>query len=200
MAVGDIYEVSIVGAQTGSVIVNTLNYKTVVSIGIKASEMAALAEEILNTVMPSLAALCSNTVNWNAIRVRDVADPLVGFDRLVSVVGAGTSEPMPKQIAGLIVWKTGLIGRRNTGRMYLPGVEEINWTGSAWASAYLAAITAFAGVVNHLLIASFPDPADTFEFQQVVYSDTYLISNNVTSFGVSPNPATQRRRKSGVGA
>jgi len=199
MALGDVYEVAFVGAQTGSVIVSTLNYRVTLSIGPKANEMQALAEEMLNSVLPAYTGLHADDLTWNTIKVRDVHDAALGFDRPVTVSGVGISEPMPKQIAALVIWKTGLFGRRNTGRLYIPGIEEAQWNGTAWTSAFLTAITDFTEVARTVSITSFPDLADQFEFEQVVHSETYDVTNAVVTFGVSPNPATQRRRKSGVG-
>lgn len=200
MAVNDVYEVALVGSQTGSEIVATLNYRTTISVGPKTEEMLALAEELLLTWVPSIAALQSSTVTYNTIRVRDVHNPLLGVDRPVSGAGTKAGQPLPKQIAALITWKTGLIGRRNTGRQYLGGMTEDDWDGANWVAGLLTAITAYAGEMNFLEIVDFPVAGDAFSWQQVVHSDTYDVTNDIITFGVSAAPATQRRRKSGVGS
>jgi len=199
MAIGDIYEVAIVGAQTGSVIVSTLNYRTTISIGPKLNEMLALAEQIHDVVVPELAGLCSEQLTWDTIRIRDVHDNTAGVDRSVAISGVGISQAMPKQISALVNWYTGFIGRSARGRLYLPAVEEAQWDGDAWVSTYLAGITDFAETIRSLTVLAFPDPLDSFAWEHVVYSDLLDLAREVISFGVSPNPATQRRRKSGVG-
>jgi hypothetical protein len=201
VATDDVYEVAIVGAQTGSLIVSTLHYRTFAGgVGTKQQEMLALAEAVLNEIIPSMAALCVDTLIWDTIRVRDVHDDTLGVDRSISGAGALSSEGMPKQIAALILWRTGFIGRSNQGRLYLPAISEAWWDGEAWVSGFLTAVTAFAGEVTAVAIADFPDPGNDFAFDQVVYSKLNDVARNVISFGLSPQPATQRRRKSGVGS
>jgi len=200
MAVTDVYEVAIIGQQTGSLIVATLNYETTGATGTKQQEMEALAEAALATLIPAFSAMQSDQVIYNTIRVRDVHDDTLGVDRPVSGAGSRTSEAMPKQNAALFLWKTGFIGRSNAGRLYLGGITEDTWDGEAWTSAWLTIATTFANGITPLVISDFPDPGNDFSFAQVVYSDLLDQSRSRTTWGLSPNPATQRRRKSGVGS
>lgn len=200
MALNDVYEVAIIGQQTGSLIVATLNYRTVLATGTKQQEMEALAEEALNVLIPSFSAMQSDQVVYNTIRVRDVHDPILGTDRPVSGSGSRTSEAMIKQAAALFMWKTGFIGRSNTGRLYLGGLTEDTWDGEAWTSAWLALCTAFAEGIDTLAVDDFPVVGNSFGWSQVVYSDKLDQDRLRTTWGIMPNPATQRRRKSGVGS
>jgi len=199
MAVGDIYEVALVGAQSGSTVVATLNYETTVTTGTKSDEMQALAEAVLVTLVPSIAALQSDQLTYNVIRVRDVADETLGFDRIVSGAGARAAEAMPKQIAALILWKSAFIGRSKTGRLYLGALTEDVWDGEAWVSAFLTSVTAFVDEIATLAIVDFPVDPSGYEWKQVIYSELLVSAVDRISWGISPNPATQRRRKSGVG-
>jgi len=199
MAVNDVYEVALVGSQRGSLIVATLNYRTVLSVGTKQAEMEALAEASLALLVPSFSAMQSDQINYSVIRVRDVHDDTLGTDRLVSGSGSRTSEAMPKQNAALFLWKTGFIGRSNTGRLYLGALTEDIWDGEAWTTAFLTLATAFADGIDVMAIPDFPDTGDNFGWEHVVYSDLLDQARTRTSWGISPEPATQRRRKSGVG-
>lgn len=200
MAVGDLYELSLVGIQTGSEIVSTFKYRTETAVGSKQDEMLALAEEFLNTGIPSIAAICSDSLAWHTIRVRDIIDPINGIDRSVSASGAVTGDFMPKQVAALILWRTGFIGRSRQGRLYLPAVTEAQFDGEEWDSGFQASVTGFAGAINLLAISDFPDTGDDFTFQQGVYSTVEANFFPIISFGLQPVPATQRRRRSGVGS
>jgi len=199
MSVGDIYEVALIGSQTGSLIVATLNYRTVLSVGTKQAEMEALAEAAHDLLVPTFAAMQSTQVVYSVIRVRDVHDETLGTDRPVSGGGSRTSEAMPKQNAALILWKTGFIGRSNTGRLYLGGITEDVWDGTAWTSAWLTLVSTFAEGIDVMAITDFPETGDDFGWEHVVYSDLLDVARTRTTWGISANPATQRRRKSGVG-
>ena len=156
----------------------------------------ALYEDVLPIVMDCL----SDALQVSTIEVRGVTTPTEGgdFTFTPSVPGTLTGQTYALQIAQLISWSTGNIGRHYRGRTYLPPCTEgeIDGAGSI-VPAQLArlnnaalALTAIGTTATHgtwfLVIHSEPNALSTPPWAG---ADT-----RVTSWSIRDRVKTQRRR------
>lgn len=110
---------------------------------------------------------------------------------LVALVGSGSTKALPPEAAACVSLLTGLPGRSNRGRMYLPAlrVESLANNGtfnttdvsvmSAWAAAFL-------GDVN------------TAARSAVIWSRKQAASKNITMVSVGNQVDVQRRRQNSL--
>ena len=97
----------------------------------------------------------------------------------------------------LISWRTGLIGRANRGRTYLPAMLETAQSGGTLTAGAIATVQNFANnaMTLHDVITGL-----ITQFQMVIWHTTLADSPDVTSGLVRNLMATQRRRRVGVGS
>lgn len=129
--------------------------------------------------------LVNSGVTLNSITARNN----VGYaERLVGQNGARTSESQPPQVAALIRLSTGLIGRANRGRIYVPFVLPDSAVGGAGDidPGWMDELESISDA-----IASYGD--DSGAELQILHS-TERAPTPVTSRSVSNQVATQRRR------
>lgn len=109
------------------------------------------------------------------------------FEHLESDNGGQSGSAMPPNVAYLIKKGTASGGRRNRGRMYLPGVAEANVDDTGLLnSVFLAAAGAdFASFIGFLTAELLP---------MVILHDGPGAPTVVTSFQLDARAATQRRR------
>lgn len=158
-----------------------------------------LAEKQYEAWTNGWAAHYDNNVTFTGCRVlvgQDAADPLVGWYEGSQKGQAGNRQTVSPAIALLIEKRTGLGGRRNRGRMYLPWAVPEN-------------VLSEAGTISSQGMAPLRQSAQAF-FEN--FSDTPIEENGiehmallhgaflgppteVTSLSVSPVVSTQRRRQ-----
>jgi hypothetical protein len=202
MSIGDVYKLSVVGTYgSGQQFVNTFHYRQeALIIGNSPEDLAAKFEDIVLTGYAQLLA-APNVVN--TLEVRQITgDPLEAFDGPVEVQGDRAGDPLPPQVSPLISWRTGLIGRRNRGRTYLPAPVENDQVAGELSVTYLEGMQNVAdsmiALSNGLVTA----------WQLVIYGapnpdvDPPLAENivPVTSAVMRRDLATQRRRRIGTGS
>ncbi|HEY9758832.1 MAG TPA: hypothetical protein V6C97_26930 [Oculatellaceae cyanobacterium] len=198
MAVGDIYRVAIEGSLYSNDVVNVVHYRTNLSIGTVEAEVDALGEAMVNDFLPSYINMLVPA--WSAVRiaVRGVTNPSLGVDKFpVGVVGARPDDPEASQVAGLLNLRTGLIGRRNYGKMYLPAIPQTDVNTGVISPDYSADALVMLG---EIMTIGATTGGGSFGFQLIVYSRTYASFGIVTTGFVSASPGTQRRRKIGRGS
>lgn len=130
MAIGDLFRLSVLynNPNSGCKAANVLCYRQEFALildepgpDLVAAFKAAVEESIQGVV----------STDWQiaTYRVRGLTDPTYGYDLEQSGIGGGQSgEPLPPQVAQLISWKTGKVGRHYNGRTYLPSTTEANQT------------------------------------------------------------------------
>lgn len=198
MATGDIYRVAVEGKMFGNDVVNVLHWVVGASVSTPASEAVGLGMAMENDFLPAYLDLIVPSYNTERIAVRGVTTPTVGVDVFpVGAVGLRPGDPEASQIAGLLNLRTGHIGRRNYGKIYLPGVPDADVVNGVISGDYSADAVAFLADV---LTITATYGGDAMLFNLVVYSRTYLSFNAVTTGFVSASPGTQRRRKIGRGS
>lgn len=196
MAIGDFYKMTLRMTFTGvDTIVNTFHYRQD-TIPIFDTPSNDLAEAWLEEVWPTYKAFLSARIVLQVIEVRPV-DPAGDFwDESVGENGTGGSgDIVPLTSAPLVTWRTGLIGRTNRGRVYLPPPPEANQDGGSLTSGYKTAIQDWAALNFHI-----PSSLTHAEWTQVIHNPEGANTNpEVTGFIVRDIMGVQRRRKQGVG-
>jgi hypothetical protein len=120
---------------------------------------------------------------------------LYQFDAGLSLTGASTNPIAPPQVALLVKKTTNGAGRKNRGRMYLPGIIErtaIDGSGQV-AAGYLAAVQ---GRLDTFLdeLENGPVLSTADAFHMVVLHGDATTPTRVTSLRAQALMATQRRR------
>jgi len=113
--------------------------------------------------------------------------------------GTANDDALPAQVSALVTWKTTTAYPRSTRAYLFPFAAGKLSAGGLIPTINMADIEAFAGDVLNITAPGAVDPIKV----AVKYGGTPRVvtdSNEVTSYIVSRNYATQRRRKAGVGA
>lgn len=125
--------------------------------------------------------------NYTLLNIEARSDVEV-LERTIGAPGALVDAPAPPNTAALVKFGSGLVGRANRGRMYLPGVltdDDVQSDGSI----EVGAIASIQGVVNDLMGALVTAGTGPVILHSAVGTPTL-----VTSADVQPVAATQRRR------
>lgn len=198
MAVGDIYRVAVEGRMFANDVVNVLHWRTNLSVGTVESEVAALGVAMENDFLPTYLGMIVPAYNCERIAVRGVTNPLLGVDVFpLDAVGERPGDPEASQIAGLLNLRTGNIGRRFYGKIYLPGVPDADVVNGVISGDYSS--DAVAALTDFMHISAVTG-GGSFGFDLIVYSRTFASFALVTTGFVSASPGTQRRRKIGRGS
>lgn len=194
MAVNDVYKLSIVGTfGLGQTFVNTIHYKQLQAVLIPSAE--SLGAMFNDQVMEGYLDLLMNSSVVNVIETREVTPPgEEGFDTVVNLPGHLTGEQLPPMNAPLISWRTGLVGRKNRGRMYLPAPNEVSQASGALTSGYVTNAQIVAD--NMITLLDVVDPV----WQAVIWHSVDGTSTPITTAIIRLDIATQRRRRVGTGA
>lgn len=167
-----------------------------------ASDILDAIEQYVEDIYQSIQGYLDNSLTMNPMLVDKIEWnateqiwEVVGFlgSRTPSITVTSTDDPLPNQMAGVLVANT--LRPKSRGRKFFPGLVE---TAATHGDLIAAALTAFTTALNHYL------------------ADETVTSGNVLSPGVPREAAgtfleftvgvvnsilgTQRRRKPGVGA
>jgi len=192
-----IWKVSIVGRfGLGQTFVNTMHYRQLGAI-VGSDPAELLANDVADKVTELYAGLICASSQIDAIEVRQVTDPpLTGFDLPMSVNGGQSGDQLPPQVCGLISWRTGMIGRNQRGRIYVPApAESLNDAGQVAVGLQ----DAYADFATAMLTQ--PDATGLVDaFNLCILHRADLTSDDVTGFVIRNDFKTQRRRVVGVGS
>jgi len=155
---------------------------------------------IANALHTRLAGLYGGVMSTQAeflgIAVRPVGAGFVGQpveSNLGPLTGSISGDPLPRQVAGLIRWRTNLPGRSGRGRSYIPFAAETgNSTGIGPTAGYLANLDDLADGWFQPLVIIVTGGTDELLptlVRRVPFSDALI-----TNYAVVPGWATQRRR------
>ena len=132
------------------------------------------------------------SLNWGSLHTSEVTVStgvvVRSRDDALSVHGDQTSSVIPNQCATVVSLRTGVSGRANRGRSYLPGVGPGSLTTSGTIDGGTAAAIALG-------IADFFTDMGTDGHNPVVYSRSQRAAIAVTSVVVDEVVDTQRRRR-----
>lgn len=143
----------------------------------------------------------SNQCNIYGVDVRDMdveGSPTYAYSFTSGpLVGNQTGNLVPNQVAGLVGY-TALTTKPNRVRKYIPGMTVASTTATGlWTAAWITTMQSFNSLVLGLDIVV---PDTTFPYSvKVGPLGTAVGSNRCTASYVRDVPATQRRRRVGVG-
>jgi hypothetical protein len=141
--------------------------------------------------------IVGNTVRLNSVYILDQSTstgPAVTYVTGLPVVGTRAGDPVPSSTCFRVTLLTGLRGRANRGRMFLPGgtspdINDVD--GTSWDPAYVAAATPAIAALG-AAITALPGAAAV-----AVLSRSQSLAIPVTSWGGHSQFGTQRRRRGG---
>jgi hypothetical protein len=193
-ALNDIYQVKVystLGQQGG---INVLHAKCTFIGGAGVTDQQ-IADGYSNQLHALWKALMSSTASFRGIGARKII-PTLGveaFSILNQGAGGVVGDPLPKQVSGIVTWRTALPGRQNRGRSYIPFPgESSNDADQTPVAGYVTALgNLINGLVGSLTIAI---GADSNAFTTGVYHRAGQTINLITSGTARDRWATQRRR------
>jgi hypothetical protein len=192
---GNIARVKLSSWMDGQLGLMVLNFKCIVATGPGITDVD-LAPVLAGNLAGPLKALLSGNAEYLGLSVRNMA-AVPAIQSTVSVTGAGAGSagtaPLPPQTAAILSWKTGLIGRRNKGRNYVPFPDEADNPAShipgpgyiTRANTLIAAILATQTVTV---------TGTTVSLVLCITDKVGLLGTNVTRGQLQPGWGTQKRR------
>lgn len=179
-----VVRVALVASGAGNEIVATSHYRLDEGIFFaadtnKREQVELLATELRDDLVPKWAALIGSDYIVEGVSVNEEVDPnspsAVGVQAYKAAGTAGTassSYDVPRQLCGMLRFKTDLAGRSFRGRQFLPPVRTVGHivgSGTSLGGAYLTAANAY---VTQLGVALSFGLFGTGDIKQVVYSPT----------------------------
>lgn len=195
MAVGDLYRLSVLysNPNSGCNAANVLCYRQddVLVFDEPGPDLVAAFKASAEAGIQSVV-----STDWQIVtyRVRGLTDPTYGYDLEQSgVSGSQSGEPLPPQVAQLISWKTGRVGRHFNGRSYLPSTTEANQTRGNLIPLQL---TGLQDLAEDMVVIG--DGVTTANWQLGIYS-TVEGFTPITHGIIRPSLKTMRNRASTTG-
>lgn len=195
MAVGDVLKVVHYMSSEGQAGLNVRYYRISaqtsgpVSLGVAAVALDAI-------FAPLYQELLSSSALYRAVGVQKVFPLPIGnesfsggFDR----VGLRTGDPLPKQIAGVLSFRTALAGRRNRGRLYCPFPAEVSNTSSSEPNSTYIEDLGTLGTA-HLATRVITDGPNSETFVPVIFRRGAGTTQDLTARIIRVIWGTQRRR------
>jgi hypothetical protein len=174
--------------------VNTYHYVCGATTGQVTDLDAAL--DFDSAIHTSMQAFLAGSARYVGVEAHVIKKPLPAGQIANGNSAVGNGVSLPRQVSGLIGWKTALAGRRYRGRTYIPFPSVLNDEGSGVPSlAYIAALDTFAVVLQaftQVTAAGGATVQTVFSLRQGDGSSPIPITDHVAS----NKWATQRRRGS----
>lgn len=196
MAIGDIFRLAVEGlGPNAQQVVSVYHYRQVTALGQDTG--SDLCDAWVEDVLPSFVATIADDCLVTRLEARNVNQPTLGFDRLLTPAVPGTlvGEVLPSMSAAVIGFRTGFIGKSFRGRVYVWPTTEAQQNLTQWVPGYLAVLETFAANLDDITLL-----ATGANYRQVVYSKKLLAAKDVTSHVIDPIIGTQTRRRPGRGA
>jgi hypothetical protein len=193
---GDTYRLAMVGRLTsGQQWVTTMAYIQNENTLVPGAQ--ALAEAFAAGPATVLMALLPTDYAMDVVEVRQLNAPgTEGFDEPVTLLGSDPIEALPPMNCTIVSKRTGLVGRRFRGRMYLPAPSEGQQNGGALLGTYVANVQAWAETI---LVVDAID-GSLAQYTARIWHDDLGTGTNLTNVLVRTLLGTQRRRRAGVGS
>lgn len=200
MAVGDIYRLSCVWERAASQdnAVNVFHFRQG-----DPPIFDTPAEDLVGAFVEEVELAYSNCVNpgyaLTKYTVRQVTGGLEIFEQSTNIpgnVGSATTQ-LAAQVAGIVSWRSGLAGRSRRGRTYLPPADELEISSGLWIDDYITRESSFVNTMINLMNVSTITHA---AWELVIWSTVLALATPVTGVVLPRTPATQRKRRLGVGS
>jgi len=198
-SVNDIYESLTVCTQGVQSSINVQHWRCSATAGLGATD-AQIATQLDALMFPVMKPLINAMATYRGVGVRRLLPaPLGSMVSTIANLGVGTggASPLPRQITGILTWRTALAGRRFRGRFYTPfvAVSQLGATPDVPPiPGFITALTALGNAVLPGFTAGVGGNTNTFV--PVVFSRKFTISTQITAFTSQPFFATQRKRGS----
>jgi len=199
MAIGDVARLAVENENSAQDdFINVFHYRQLaLQAGGKGTlEAATLAW--LNVVYPLYAACISDKIGLRRVQTRFMPlSPAVYEFIGTGEKGLQTGDAVPNQIAPIVSWRTGSVGRSYRGRTFLPPCAAQSCPGPNLAGGQLVLMDAYAQA-SYLV-------DDTLNgngiWELVIWSETIGgVSASVQSHVIPGAPGVQKRRRQGVGS
>lgn len=195
LVVGDIIETKVFSKLGEQVAINVYHYRCSAFTGVSrtdqeiANSMESVGGPKYKAAMPGAALHLGTTVQiiqGGVLPVRAVSVTEAG-------VGARAADALAPQLAVLVRKNTGIAGRANRGRVYLPffAEDEEDANGEVNAAGQAAATVIAAYYLNQINIAA---GGSSVTLDPIIWQRTDRTYVNITSYTVRSLFATQRRR------
>lgn len=195
LAVGNLVRVRIRCRMQQQLSVNTIDYQVLAASAAMTPQMLADAYSL--AMAPSLKTFLCALASYSKLTVQVQSGAIVQA-QVESFVGAGTgfpgSDPLPKQVAGLIQKRTDFAGRQFRGRLYMPFPykDVADLTGNVSGTQH-DSMTTFASIV--LVNRTYASGGESVTVQPVLRHKAAGVNvTPIVSSPVSYSWATQRRR------
>lgn len=157
--------------------------------------LSAIGDGLVANGMPdAYKAIMSAAASYLGMVIRRVSPALTipYYDSTGTGVGLVAGDPLPRQIAGLIRWRSSIPGKRRSGRTFIPfPAEADNTTGVAPSAGYLGRAAVLASAVkSNITWAAGVGRAVRVIFHRALPS----VSPTIVSSAIANAWATQRRR------
>lgn len=198
MAAGDIWRVAVKGRfGPGQDCVNVFHYKQE---GFPIGDLSAnnLADSWVANVQTSWLGIMYTDMRLDLLEIRQVFGGIVALDEPINEAGTRSGgDQLPPMSCPLISWRTGLIGRANRGRSYLPSCLETDQASGALNEGAIGDYTDLVPV----LMTLYDDITGLVPwFRMVIWHTSDTDSPLVTGGLVRNLIATQKRRRAGSGS
>lgn len=192
-----VYRATITGNSYGSIFQNVLHFYQADSVA--SSAAPALATSIRDVWLPIQKQFSTANFVYNLIRVDELIDGGSGIFALLpcNIAGAGGSEVRAVlSLAAVVQLGTGLAGRKNRGRFFVPIAPSATMAGSL-DTQYLTDRTTQLNAWK----AAYVNAGHSQAFDLVIHgpNDSHVEYRKVETMIVRPTPGSQRRRMIGVG-
>lgn len=197
MAIGDVYEVTVVSQVNGQRVVNVQHFGEAVECtdDIPARSICAMWEDVF---LPLYLAALSNEGSVQCIYARRI-DPTLGIPFLVvetSSPGLVAAESVPSNAAAVISFYTSLYSRSGRGRQYFSGVPESHVADGVMDTPYVGDLQDYADL--------FLEPQDaptpySGSWVGLVWSPTLGTGHIILAAVVSPSMGSMRSRRQPYG-
>lgn len=196
MAVNDIYRVRVICTKDDQIGVNVLHYR-VVSNALPEPTKQEVANFLDAAFAPVYKPLLTSSAFYRGLGVQKIFPLPVEVESFsVANLGAGTvaGDELPKQVSGLLSYRTSFAGAGFRGRSYIPFAgESDNAAPGQPTGGYITRMVALGSVINSALLI-IGGGGGSVTLQLVVFRRGDNTSTLVVAGLVRPFWATQRRR------
>lgn len=210
MAIGDIFELALTGAQSGQVVVNTYHCKQLATPTTPSGDPEQdLIDGWQAACQTAYRAMHGTGFSLAQISARQVCGATKPYrarkDESVNLAGTfATSLPLAAWLASVVRERTALSGRTYQGRNFYVAPDESVVAGTALSAPYIALVDAY----NAAIMSIWGPSGSSADWDLVVFSRK--LNNNeaghcstdsaaVTSLSTSPYLTTMRSRRSRTG-
>ncbi len=199
----NVYRVTVLGTIFGNQVQNVLHF---IPSGVIGTDVQAMASEIQTGWCTLLKPSFSGDIKWHGCIIQELARPLTVATTVnwTPIQGNLTTNGAPPQIALCMSLTSNLAGKSYRGRIYISGLQGGNTLLGVFTDA---AKTNYQNMINTLKARYLIGGANFSGMELRIFSrkryatglDSVQASVSVANISYNSVPATQRRRRHGVG-